>query len=492
MTEALPVEQKMSLPDIVMIFIGESGSGKSTCINYFANYFMRSNFTETHKYSRMKVVIPNRIIKQVNLHVADKSHSEANIENSAQSQTRECITYRFQWNNRSIHVVDTPGFNDTDLNKDNENMKKILTKMSELPFVTAIVVTINGTIPRLQTGLKSALAQLRSSLPDAVFDNLLFIFTNCNEETQSFPAMLLSDFHPSAEHMFTMQNSLFSLQDLSVLENPKALGRIVQTWLDSVEVMEKMMDTVCCLTATSVAMFEQMRNKRESLISDMEMLILKQKSLINIVKNLEIEKNRLENANSDKTANQQFTETKMIDVIVIEAKTYYSTLCGHHGDVAVCHENCSLTFSQQLNFDHFKHCAAADGNNCRHCKCGMNRHFHSYQIPVTKKTNIEQIIQAKHTAYIKASCEADNIDNHIKQLNYTCQQFKIEINTIRNQILTTMNDLKTICTHFNFVEEMSSIIQKLRMEAKSANDLLAKQQFEATANAIEQLITQLN
>lgn len=481
----------MSLPDIVTVFMGESGSGKSTCVNYFANFFTGSNFTETDKYSAMKIVIPNRIIQQVNLHVADKPHSEANISCNTQSQTQECITYRFKWNKKSVHLVDTPGFNDTNMSNDSENIKKILTKMSELPFVTAIIVTLNGTAVRLQTGLKSTLAQLRSSLPDAVFKNLLFIFTNCTTDTWNFDLSLLSDFSPSSENMFQMQNSLFSRQDQSILANPKLLRRMVESWEDSLEVMNNIMNTVCNLTVSSVAVFANMRIKRESLTSDMEMLILKQKSLINIMKNLEILRVRLENANQNKAANQQFTEKIIIDVIEIETKSYYSTLCGQHGDVSICHENCSIGFSTQLNLDHFKHCAAADGNNCRHCKCGMNRHFHSYQIPVTKKTDIEQIIQAKHTAYLKASCEANNIENCIKQLDSTCKQVQIEINTIRNQILTTMKELKQICTHFNFVQEMSSKIEKLRMEAISANNLSAKQEFETTAKAIEDLISQL-
>lgn len=481
----------MSLPDIVMVFMGESGSGKSTCINYFANFLTGSNFTETDKYSRMKTVIPSRTMPLVNLHVADKPHSEANINSSTQSQTQECITYRFQWFNRAIHLVDTPGFNDTNISKDSANIKKILTKMSELSFVTAIIVTVNGTPCRLHTGLKSALAQLRSSLPDAVFKNVLFIFTNCTTETFNFDLSLLSAFNPPTNHMFHMQNSLFSRQDQSILQNPKSLKRLIDSWDDSVDVMNNIMKTVCSLTVSSVAEFENMRIKRESLTSDMEMFILKQKSLITIRNALEIERNRLSNANSDRAANQQFTQIMTIDVIEIEKKTYYSTMCAQHGDVLVCHENCGIGFSAQLNLEHFKRCAAADGNNCRHCKCGMNRHFHSYQIPVTKKASVEQIIQAKQTAYLKASCEANNIENRIRQLDSTCEQFRIEINTIRNQILTTMIGLKQICRHFNFVEEMSSKIEKLRMEAMTANNFSAKQEFEATANAIEQSVAQL-
>lgn len=482
----------MSWPDIVMVFVGESGSGKSTCINYFANYFTNSDFTAKEKYDGMKIVIPNKIKSEVNLNCADRPHSEANIRNVAQSQTQQCITYHFQWENQSIHVVDTPGFNDSDMNNDAANITKILTKMSELPFVTAILVTINGTTSRLQTGLKSALAQLESSLPDAVFKNLFFIYTNCTEETRNFPESLLADFQPKEEHTFHMQNSLFSIQDMSVLNNDRSLRRMVNSWEESVETMGKIIEKICRLTAASVKDFEEMRIKRESLVSQIEILISIQKSLINTVKTIEIEKKRLENANNNKEHNQDFIGKSTIEVIEIETKPYFSLLCVGHGDVSVCHENCSLDFSAKLNLDHFKRCAAADGNNCRHCKCGMNRHFHSYEIPVSKKKDVDQIIQAKHTAYLIASSEANKIQNEIRRLDLICQQFRIEINTISNQILATMKELKQICTRFNFVKEMSGTIEKLRNEPKSVNNLLAKEAFEATVNTIAQFVQQLN
>ncbi|CAF4355901.1 unnamed protein product [Rotaria socialis] len=474
-----------------MVFIGESGSGKSTCINYFANYFTGSNFTETDKYSKMKIVIPNKVIPQVNFQVGDRTHSEANVYDNTRSQTQECITYSFTWGNKSIRVVDTPGFNDTNINNDDINIKKILTKMAELPFVNAIIVTMNGTTSRLSTGLKATLAQLRGSLPDCVFTNLFFILTKCTEDSQTFSETLLSDFKPPKERIFRMQNSLFCQQDQSRLSQPRVLQRMVDSWEDSIEVMKNIMNMICSLAPASVAAFEKMRIKRESMVSDREMLILKQKSLINIMKTLEIEMERLKNAQQAKSENAQFFEKKEIDVIEIETKSYYSTICAQHGDVSICHENCSISRSTTLNLDHFKKCAAADGNNCRHCKCGMNRHFHSYQIPVTKRKPVEQLIQGKHTAFLKASCEAQTIQNYINAMQPTIQQFKVEINTIRNQILTNMRELKQICTHFNFVEEMSSIVEKLRKEGNIANSLSAKQEFEATANAIAQLIAQL-
>ncbi|CAF0749620.1 unnamed protein product [Adineta steineri] len=480
---------KLSEPDVVMAFIGESGSGKSTCVNYFANYFTNSSFDRQNHYSNMKIVIPNNLFPKPNFMANNQQHTERNVHDNTMSQTQDCRVYDFESNKQSIKVIDTPGFNDTDSKKDDKNIQKILQQISQVPFITAIIITINGTNTRLSTSIKATLSQLRGSLPDSVFNNLFFIFTNCTEETKNFDVKLLSEFNPAPERIFHMQNSLFCIKDMTILQNDRLVRKMEQTWEDSMETMNEIMDKISQTSATSVQEFGDMRIRRERLLTHKESLILKQRSLLDIIKQLDIEKSRLQNASNDRRENASFTEKKTISVIEIETKPYYSTLCTQHGKIQVCHEKCALTYEPKLNLAHFEHCAAADGKNCRHCKCGMNEHLHAYEIPVSKLKTIDEIIQSKKAAFDRANKDVRVINNNLMLLDFTRDALQVEVDAIKKDLVTTIRELKQICSNFNFLEELKGTIDKLRKEAKIATDMRAKDEFNNTADAIEQLAT---
>jgi hypothetical protein len=482
--------------DVVLVFIGESGSGKSTCINYFANFFAGKNFFQNTGYSDVQVVIPNRLFPYT---ASGYVSNERNVSDKTMSQTMHCNEYDFVWatdgNTMQIKVVDTPGFNDTDSRRDDSNIQEILKVISNLPFITAIIITINGTYSRLSTSIKSTLDQLRSSLPDSVFDNLFFILTNCTESECNFDMKLISEYTPHERCIFHMQNSLFSVESLDVVaKNPKNARRAEMNWKESIDTITDVMTEIKQTSATSTQVFDDMRIQQEQLIAHKENLIEKQKSLLEVLNALTIERDRLVNAQNDQKANQNYTSNKKIERIEIEKKAYYSTICTEHGKVLVCHENCNLDYHPKLNFAHFQRCAAADrsGNNCRHCQCGMNQHLHTYEIPVTNMVEIEEIIQMKKAAFDDASQQVRTIQDQLRQLDAAFNRMQREVEECKHGILYSIYELKKICSHFNFAEMMCTTIQRLQQEAKITKDLQAKQEFNNTANAIEQLIINLN
>ncbi|CAF3297996.1 unnamed protein product, partial [Rotaria sp. Silwood2] len=133
--------------------------------------------------------------------------------------------------------------------------------------------------------------------------------------------------------MFHMQNSLFSIKDKTILQNDKLVRKMAQTWEESVETMGEIMNEINKTSAASVKDFEDMRVRRDQLLAHKAILILKQKQLLDVMKKLDIEKERLQNARYDQQSNRDFTEEKTISVIEIEKKPYYSTLCTQHGKV---------------------------------------------------------------------------------------------------------------------------------------------------------------
>jgi hypothetical protein len=127
-----------------VIVIGGTGSGKSTFINTLTNYFRGGTLDD------MKVVIPTATHASTESDAA--SHTESKRTNVSQSQTQDCSSYRFK-NPKStleFEFIDTPGIGDTrGLKQDEDNLTKILTAAKDSKNLTAIVLVVNGRIPRL-------------------------------------------------------------------------------------------------------------------------------------------------------------------------------------------------------------------------------------------------------------------------------------------------------------------------------------------------------
>jgi hypothetical protein len=96
--------------------------------------------------------------------VTDKiaEYSENNVFDKTKSQTSKPVVYPFthKEDNSQFHVIDTPGFGDTDRTKDETNLQSIFKEASQHPFISAIVLIINGTLSRETTSLKFVLESI--------------------------------------------------------------------------------------------------------------------------------------------------------------------------------------------------------------------------------------------------------------------------------------------------------------------------------------------
>lgn len=109
-----------------VLVIGETGSGKSTFINYLTNYFRSGSL------QNIKVAIPSKYRPII---TEQFSHCENNIRDTTQSKTDMCNQYIFIDQKCSTPkqylFLDTPGLSDTrGAEQDNINMTKIVDAVS--------------------------------------------------------------------------------------------------------------------------------------------------------------------------------------------------------------------------------------------------------------------------------------------------------------------------------------------------------------------------
>lgn len=109
-----------------ILVIGETGSGKSTFINYITNYFRGGSL------QNVKVAIPSKFRPTI---TEQFSHCENNLRDTTQSKTDMCNQYIFVDSTspaqRQYLFLDTPGLSDTrGAEQDNINMNKIIDGVS--------------------------------------------------------------------------------------------------------------------------------------------------------------------------------------------------------------------------------------------------------------------------------------------------------------------------------------------------------------------------
>ncbi|CAG8803876.1 671_t:CDS:2, partial [Cetraspora pellucida] len=143
---------------INILLLGETGAGKSTFINAFANYFKFNNLDEA---------------------ISDEDENDYNV---GESSTKECGVYVFHAGENQIRLIDTPGIGDTrGIEYDKRNFENILKNISLHEYLNGICILLKPNNTRLNMIFKYCMQELLSHLHKSAKDNIVFCFTNTRE-----------------------------------------------------------------------------------------------------------------------------------------------------------------------------------------------------------------------------------------------------------------------------------------------------------------------
>ncbi|UJR16644.1 hypothetical protein I4U23_003544 [Adineta vaga] len=464
---------------IKVLLIGETGSGKSTFINYLTNYLKHGTL------HNLKIAIPSVFHPDV---TEEFDHHEHVLHDQTQSKTDSCCQYMFDDGTNQYLFIDTPGLSDTrGHEQDKINLQKIIDAAENLNGLTAVIIVVNGAVSRLTINLQNVIAQLRGNLPDTVMDNVIVVLTNTSRYSTNFTLEALKlngNVYP-----YYMQNSAFTTDPkkwtTTVIES------LQYDWNQSMNEIKAMLATLNTFKTKSVAAFTNMKDIRNTIKQLMHAARIEVVRIQKMQDEIAMFEAGLKQANADTVTYKDYKKERVIDNIEFIDTRHHSTLCQSCN--YVCHENCGLNEATVVGHQIFQHCMAIKDGNCTKCprNCSYTDHYHAKKTVKITKKKVEDIIADIKSRYEAASDDSANYQKKIKSTADAKRLLENALKQKNEEIIAKCNELRRICSGFNLATELHALIAQLEIESAMLRNIETKQQAETFIRSLKQLCTEI-
>ena len=215
-TRARSSQPVLSEKDINILLLGQTGVGKTTFINAFANYLCYNTLDEATN-GELQVPIPDSFsitdeetFEERVIEVGDKTNE------TRSSNDTQCRCYLFPIGDHYLRLIDTPGIGDPrGIEQDSKNFFEILTYVSHYEHLRGICIFLKPNEHRLTIMFRLCITEILRYLHEQARENILFIFTNARSTffmpgpSHKMLQMLLKEHHERlhVEIPFTKENT---------------------------------------------------------------------------------------------------------------------------------------------------------------------------------------------------------------------------------------------------------------------------------------------
>ncbi len=213
--------------------------------------------------SKLKLAIPIKNWDKNVMPKFDKISKENDINDSTKSQTIDCNEYLFEVNRKRFYFIDTPGLNDTNgIANDNNNFQSFLQACKKSQFINGVILILNGTNQRLSVDIKNLYENFKRFFPAKLNENVILVFTNCNESSCNFDLNYLSKIvkHKSC---YFMQNNFLNFDKKKLKSDSKRLKCLELDWNESLETIINILNDISSLSSISTNTFKNIEKMTE-------------------------------------------------------------------------------------------------------------------------------------------------------------------------------------------------------------------------------------
>ncbi|KAF2903724.1 hypothetical protein ILUMI_02432 [Ignelater luminosus] len=469
-----------------ILLLGETGVGKSTFINAFANYLTYLTLTEAVT-DELISLIPSKFT------VTDDNYEERTIrigqsENESEevgaSATQNAKSYIFPLDDIRIRLIDTPGIGDTrGAEQDNINFEKLLAYLGEFHEINAICILLKPNNARITVMFEYCIKQLLSRLEKSASQNIIFLFTNSRstfyrpgdtlpplrkilDGTQNKPPYVKIPL--DKQNIYCIDNESFRFLVAirqGIQFNQREKDDFASSWTISSEECWRLLTYIAHLKPHKIQDTLSINESRR-LIVQLSQPLADIANLIQInITQLERHKEQLSLHAGDV---QKLKENLYVPVtnIRVEELDRPRTVCTDlkccevfqvNGNKTyhykqVCHNPCYLRNvpKEIVGSPELTRCAAMNSNqHCKHCGCSYLKHMHIYYQSFTYEDNIvDENVRSQISTKENAKSAAEKVIREIEQRRkeYESEQDTIIKSTakfahfLQNNAITAYND----------------------------------------------------
>ncbi|XP_029710190.2 uncharacterized protein LOC115256085 [Aedes albopictus] len=466
-----------------IILFGETGSGKSTLINYLTNYFHNGTL------ENLKIAIPTKHYEATE----GLQHHDDNVQDSSNGQTRTCAVYNFRREGTIFNFIDTPGLSDSrGAAQDDFNIQQIMGAAEQSGVLTAIILVINGTQTRATVTLRNTLSLLRSSIPDVFQQNLVVVLTNCSAVTANFDLSHLEPWTIAEANVFHMNNCALSRPVSQWIHNERMKKNMEHEWQYSMETIEELNQLLTKLGGKATEAFKQMRINKNIIKSQLHGILLEVKKIQDLQNELDIMKTTQQNVTADIKQYSDYKRTKQVEYSELERGIFVRKFC------IVCLTPCQdepSSFSLPHTIPFYR-----DVTNLVEyifkgkCRCGHTpfSHYDCKLQSVKKIRTVEEIVQDVKKIYDNSVSKNKAIESKIGSLDTDIAVLRYVFDIKEAEIRKCYHELKKLCSQFNFVHEVQGIMDDMERDARTLTSIAARTDAENRIRSITKLVDTLS
>ena len=448
------VRNMKPIREINILFLGETGVGKSTWINGLANYISYSTLSEAEN-SENVCVIPTKFtmtdekLEEVEIRTGSDSNENHQV---GRSSTQMPKSYKFRYRGTHIRIIDTPGIGDTrGLKYDRTNFQHIMTHLSKYDEINGICILLKPNNSRLTVMFQFCIKELLTHLHRDACRNIVFCFTNARgtfyKPGDTLPPLreLIAnsniDLHLTMKTVYCIDNE--SVRFLAALKQridfkEEEKKNYSTSWEISVKETERLIEYISSLPPHKGKNTLSLNDSRRLIVELSRPLAEISSTIQNNIGAVEQRRKEVLEWEKDK---QDLTNVLYIPVIDLQTPPldYPRTVCTSSrcvkhisvGDIkkidycSHCHPHCYLgnVETNTVNCAALQNCEAMnyESHNCLHCGCSWSVHMHityeciQFETQIVDR-NVERQIKDKASRIEIIQEHLQSLEDRIKAL----------------------------------------------------------------------------